>query len=408
MSDRWLSIVGIGEDGRAGLSAAANAIIDAAELVVGGRRHLALVGATRGAQMPWRTPLDATIPEIVARRGQAVVVLVSGDPFWFGAGVTLARSIPVEEMLVVPAPSCFSLAAARLSWALQDTVTLGLNMRGLTPLLRRHLHHGRRILALALNGETPREVAELAAASGFGPSHITVMEALGGPHERLRSTTAASFDLADIDPLNVIAIDVVAGPDAVPIPYAPGLPDSYFENDGQLTKREVRAITLSSLQPGSGELLWDVGAGSGSVGIEWMLAHPANRAIAIERDSERAVRAARNAVALGVPRYDVRRGAAPEALAGLPEPDAIFIGGGSAAGRATIDAGWLALKPGGRIVVNSVTLETEATLLAAHDEHGGTLTRIGIERVGQLGNHAAWRPALPVLQWVCRKPVGDA
>jgi len=408
MSDRWLSIIGIGEDGRAGLSAAANTLIDAADLVVGGRRHLDLIGATRATQMPWLNPLDATIPEILARRGRPVAVLVSGDPFWFGAGVTLARSVPIEEMLVVPAPSSFSLAAARLGWALQDTTTLGLNMRGLTPLLRRHLHHGRRILALALNGETPREVANLLAAAGFRASRMIVMEALGGPRERIREAIAGNFNLADVDPLNLIGIEVIAGANAAPVPFAAGLPDTYFENDGQLTKREVRAVTLSSLQPCPGELLWDIGAGSGSIGIEWLLAHASTRAIGIERDEVRAARASRNAASLGVPHYDVRHGVSPAALAGLPAPDVIFIGGGSASDSTTIDACWLALKPGGRIVVNGVTLETELALMAAYQQHGGTLTRIGIERVEPIGARSGWRPALPVLQWFCRKAAGEA
>jgi len=334
-------------------------------------------------------------------------VLVSGDPFWYGAGVTLARSIPVEEMLVAPSPSSFSLAASRLGWALQDTVTLGLNMRGLTPLLRRHVCHGRRILALALNGGTPGEVAGLLAAAGYGPSKITVLEALGGPRERIRSTTAEAFALADLDPLNVIGIDVLASPAAQPIPYVAGLPDAYFENDGQLTKREIRAVTLSSLQPCPGELLWDIGAGSGSVGIEWMLAHPSNRAIGLERDETRAARAVRNAIALGVPHFDIRRGSAPDALNDLPAPDAIFIGCGTA-DRALVETCWNALKPGGRIVVNSVTLESEISLLAACQAHGGTLTRLGIERAEPLGKRLTWRPALPIVQWVSNKPGAEA
>jgi precorrin-6Y C5,15-methyltransferase (decarboxylating) len=407
MSGRWLSIIGIGEGGREGLGAVANALIDGAELIVGGERHLAFVGETRAEKMQWLKPLEATSQKILARRGMPVAVLVSGDPFWFGAGVTLARAIPVDEMLVVPAPSSFSLAASRLGWALQDTVTLGLNMRGLTPSLRRHIHHGRRILALALNGDTPAEVAKLLAAAGYGPSTITVMEALGGPRERLRSTAANEFALPEIDPLNVIGIDVVAGPDATPIPYVAGLPDTYFENDGQLTKREFRAVTLSSLQPCPGEMLWDVGAGSGSIGIEWLLAHPSTRAIGLERDEARAARAARNAAALGVPHFDIRRGSAPEALSGLPTPDAIFIGCGTAGGR-VIEACWSALKPGGRIVANSVTLESELALLAAYHAHGGTLTRLGVERAEPIGKRTTWRPALPVLQWVCRKSGGEA
>lgn len=403
MSGRWLSIIGIGEDGRAGISTAANALIDAAELIIGGQRHLDLVGETRGEKMQWLSPLESTSTEILTHRGMPVAVLVSGDPFWFGAGVTLARAIPIEEMLVIPAPSSFSLAAARLGWALQDTVTLGLNMRGLTPLLRRHLHHGRKILALALNGETPKEVAELLTVAGFGPSKITVMEALGGPREHILSTTAEEFALDHADSLNIIGIDVVAGLEAAPIPYAPGLPDSYFENDGQLTKRELRALTLSSLQPSPRQLLWDVGAGSGSIGIEWLLAHPSTRAIGLERDEIRAVRASRNAVALGVPHFDIRQGAAPDALAGLPAPDAVFIGCGTAGGK-IIEACWKALKPGGRIVSNSVTLESELALLAAYHAHGGTLTRLSVERAESIGRRMVWRPALPLLQWACKKP----
>lgn len=405
MSGRWLSIIGIGEDGRAGLSAAAIRLIDTAELIIGGRRHLDLVGDTRGEKAEWEKPLEATATTILARRGSPVAVLVSGDPFWFGAGATLARSIPVEEMMVVPSPSSFSIAAARLGWPLQDVTTLGLNMPGFTPLIRRHLHHGRRLLALALNGKTPGEVAALLKDAGFGPSEMIVMEALGGGRERVRRTTADRFDFADIDPLNILGVDVVAGPDARPIPYACGLPDVYFENDGQLTKREIRAVTVSSLRPGAGELLWDVGAGSGSIGIEWLLAHPANKAIGIERDETRAARAMRNAVSLGVPHLEIEIGTAPDALAQLPTPDAIFIGCGTAGG-AVIEACWSALKPGGRIVANAVTIESELGLLAAYHAHGGTVTRLSVERAEAVGSRTAWRPALPIMQWVRQKPQG--
>lgn len=406
MSGRWLSIIGIGEDGRAGLTSTASGLIDAAELIVGGRRHLDLVGPTRGEKVEWEKPLEATATTILARRGRPVAVLVSGDPFWFGAGVTLARAIPVEEMLVLPSVSSFSMAASRLGWALQDVTTLGLNMKGLTPLIRRYLHQGRRILALALNGDTPREVAAVLTASGFGQSEIIVMEALGGRRERVRRARAMDFDLSDVDPLNVIAVDVVAGAEALPIPYTAGLPDRYFENDGQLTKREIRAVTLSSLRPGAGELLWDVGAGSGSIGIEWLLAHPSNKTIGIERDRERAARAMRNAVTLGVPQLHVEMGPAPEALRGLPRPDAIFIGCGTGGGD-VIAACWAALKGGGRIVVNAVTLESELSLLAAHRAHGGTLLRLGVERAEPVGSRTTWRPALPIIQWIAEKPAGE-
>jgi len=407
MSGRWLSIIGIGEDGRKGLSASACTLLDTAELVVGGRRHLELAGDTPGEKAEWEKPLEATATAILARRGTPVVVLASGDPFWFGAGVTLARSIPFEEMQVLPAPSSFSLAASRLGWPLQDVTTLGLNMKGLTPLIRRHVHHGRRILALSLNGDTPREVAKLLRDWGFGESRVVVMEALGGPRERIRRVCAKEFAFADVDPLNIIGVDVVASASAQPIAYTAGLPDDYFENDGQLTKREIRAVTLSSLQPGAGQMLWDVGAGSGSIGIEWLLAHPANRAIGIERDAARAARAVRNAVTLGVPHFDLRHGAAPDALEGLPQPDAIFIGCGTADGK-VIEACWNSLKPGARIVANAVTLQSEAALLAAHQRHGGSLTRMSVERAEPVGRLTAWRPGMPVLQWVSVKPHGAA
>lgn len=403
MSARWLSIIGIGEDGRAGLGAAAITLVESADLVVGGPRHLALFGPTRGEQMPWASPLDATVPAILARRGRPVAVLASGDPFWFGAGVTLARHIPPAEMLVAPSASSFSLAAARLGWALQDTTTLGLNLNGATPLLRRHLHHGRRILALSLNAATPAEVARLLAESGFGPSRLWVLEALSGARERIRETTAGAFALEAIDPLNCLAIEVAAGANAKPIAFAAGLPDAMFENDGQLTKREVRAVTLSSLAPAPGELLWDIGLGSGSVAIEWLLAHPSTRAIGIERDAPRAQRAARNALALGVPHLDIRTASAPAAFADLPAPDAIFIGGGAGV-RGVIEACWAALKPGGRVVVNAVTLDTEALLIVARERWGGSLARLSIERAEPIGNRLGWRPAMPVVQWVGRKP----
>ena len=402
MSGRWLSIVGIGEDGRAGLAPAANALIDGAELIVGGRRHLDLVAAAGARQMTWASPLEATIPEILKFRGRRAVVLASGDPFWFGVGATLVRTIPAAEMVVVASPSSFSLAAARLGWPLQDTETLGLNMKGLTPLIRRFLHDRRRILALSLNADTPREVASIVASCGYGGSSITVLEALGGPRERIRTTTASAFDLDDIVPLNLIALEVAAGPGSKPIAFSSGLPDAYFETDGQLTKREIRAVTLSSLAPGAGELLWDIGAGSGSISIEWMLAQAANRAIAVERDADRAGCIARNAVNLGVPRIEVRTCSARDAIPRLPPPDAIFIGGG-ANEEGILEACWSALKPGGRLVVNSVTLDTESRLLAAREVYGGDLIRLGVERTAYVGSRLAWRPALPVLHWVARK-----
>lgn len=399
---RWLSIVGLGEDGMDGLSPAAQRVIAAARLLVGGARHLALVTDTGCERLAWPSPLTDAIPMILARRGEPVVVLASGDPFHFGVGATLARHIPADEMLVLPAPSAFALAAARLGWAQQDTALLSLHGRALEAIVP-HVQPERRILALTWDETTPARVAGLLVARGFGPSRLTVLEAMGGPRERRREATAEAFTLDGIDPLNLLAIEVIAGPAARPVPLVSGLDDAFFENDGQLTKREIRAVTLAALAPRHGEVLWDIGLGAGSIAIEWLLRDPSLAAIGIEERAERAERAQRNAAALGVPRLRTVVGAAPAALAGLPVPDAIFIGGGAG------DPGVLAtaresLRPGGRLVVNGVSLETEAILLDAFHTHGGDLIRIGVDRVVTVGAMHGWRPAMPVLQWRWEKP----
>jgi len=398
---RWLSIIGIGEDGLSGLSPGARGLIEQAEIVFGGERHLALAGeAVRGRVEVWPSPFD--IAAVLALRGRNVCVLASGDPFLHGVGALLARHVAADEMRVMPAPSSFSLAASRLGWALAEVGCLTVHGRSLD-LLRAHLHDGRRLLVLTSDDAGPAEIAALLAANGFGGSTLHVLEALGGPRERVRSGTAEGFDLDGIDALNVVGIEVVAGEGARIIARAPGLPDDLFENDGQLTKREIRAVTLSALAPRRGELLWDIGAGAGSVGIEWMLADPSLRAIAIEERAERAARVRRNGGTLGVPGLMVVEGRAPEALAGLPSPDAIFVGGG-ASEPGVMEAAIAALKSGGRLVVNAVTLETEAILLAQHALRGGDLIRIAIARAAPVAGMTGWRPAMPVTQWSWVKP----
>lgn len=399
----WLSIVGIGEDGLAGLGSAAKDAIANAEIVFGGTRHLELAAPIiKGELQPWLSPFSASVEAVIAARGRKVCVLASGDPFNFGVGATLARHIDASQMVVYPHPSAFSLAAARLGWPLQDVVTLSLHGRPLD-LIRPHLHTGARILALTSDEHGPAALAALLTEAGFGISIITVLEALGGPREQMRSHVAMHFGIAGIDPLNVCAISVVALPGARVLPLTPGLDDALFEHDGQITKREVRALTLSALAPRRGETLWDIGAGSGSIAIEWMLADPSLRAIAIEAEPERAARIDRNASAFGVPDLKTVIGTAPEALAGLEPPHAIFIGGGgSDAG--VMDAAIAALRPGGRLVANAVTLEMDAVLLARHAELGGSLTRIDIARAGAIGSMTGWRPAMPITQWVWIKP----
>jgi precorrin-6Y C5,15-methyltransferase (decarboxylating) len=397
----WLSIVGIGEDGLVGLSAAARQLLADAELVVGGRRHLALVASLGKPALEWETPFAASMPKLLAHRGQRVVALCSGDPFWYGAGAVIAEAVALAEFVVVPAPSSFAWAAARLGWRLEDTVTLGLHARPLH-LLRPHLRTGARLIVLARDGAAPAEIAAYLDGVGFGPSRLTVLEALGGPRERVRVTTAAGFGLAGIASPVALAIEAVAAPGAMLLARVAGLPDQLFEHDGQLTKREIRAVTLSTLAPRGGELLWDIGAGSGAIGIEWLLAHPANRAIGIEAREDRLRSARANALALGVPHFDLRLGTAPDALQGLPTPNAVFVGGG-ASREGVIDAVWRALPPGGRLVINAVTLETEAVLIGRQARHGGELLRLAVERAGPVGGRTGWRAAMPVVQWSATK-----
>ena len=401
---RWLSIVGIGEDGVAGLKPAARGLIEAAEIVFGGRRHLTLAAPLiRGAARPWPSPFDSAAEEVLLHRGRNICVLASGDPFHYGVGALLAPKIDSREMIVVPAPSAFSLAAARLGWSLAETTMLSVHGRTLD-LIRPHVQPGARILALTSDGHGPAALARLLVDIGCGASRLTVLEALGGPRERVRFSAAADFDLGPVDPLNLVGIEVEAPPGARITGRCAGLADDLFEHDGQITKREVRALTLSSLVPKRGELLWDVGAGAGSVAIEWMLAEPQfMRAIAIEQNAERAARIRRNAAAFGVPGLEIVEGAAPKALANLAPPDAIFIGGG--AGEAgVLDAATRALRPGGRLVVNAVTLETESLLSAREAALGGELIRIAISRAEPIGGKTGWRPARPVTQWTWNKP----
>jgi len=402
---RWLSIVGIGEDGIEGLSPVAQKLVASAELVVGGKRHLGLAGALIGGRtLAWPSPIGEALPEIERYRGRPVVVLASGDPFHYGVGDLLLRSIPASETLCLPNASAFSLAAARLGWSLQDVALASLHGRALEGIVR-HLQPGARILALSWDGETPARLAKFLVERGMGNSQLTVLEAMGGSRERVRSATAAGFDLADIAALNTIALQVDASADATVLALAPGLDDSLFEHDGQLTKREVRAVTLSALAPRQGELLWDVGLGAGSIAIEWLLRHPSLKAIGIESEPERAARAARNAAKLGTPDLQIVQKRAPEAFAGLPAPDAVFLGGGLSTPE-VFERAWAALKPGGRLVANAVSIQSEARLIDYFQRHGGELVRLGVAKAGKAGTGSVfvWRPAAPIVQWRVRKP----
>ncbi|WP_349435986.1 precorrin-6y C5,15-methyltransferase (decarboxylating) subunit CbiE [Pararhizobium sp. A13] len=399
----WLTIIGLGEDGLAGLGDEAKRWIASASVVFGGARHLELAGPLiHGDRHVWLSPFERSMEAVIALRGASVVVLATGDPFFFGVGVTLARHIDPIEMRVLPSPSSFSLAASRLGWALQETVTISLHGRPID-LIRPHLQPGSRVLALTSDGQGPAVLAALLAGSGFGRSRLTVLEALGGVHERVTSQIASEFSLSGINPLNICAVEVAVGDGARVLPLTKGLDDGLFEHDGQITKREIRALTLSALAPRRGELLWDVGAGSGSIGIEWLLSDQAMKAIAVEGSAERAERIKRNAANFGVPGLVVVQGTAPAVLKGLPSPDAIFIGGGGSED-GVMDAALAALKPGGRVVANAVTTQMEAMLLDHHARLGGSLIRIDIARALPVGAMTGWRPAMPVTQWSWVKP----
>ena len=389
MSDPWLTIIGIGEDGHAGLSDASREALAGAEIIFGGPRHLELAGAG-GRGRPWPVPFD--IDPVLAEKGRNVVVLTSGDPFWFGAGGRIADHLPGAEYRTLPAPSVFSLAAAHLGWPIQRSTCLGLHaapFERLVPVL----HPGARIIATVRDAAAPAALAAWLVGQGFGATRLHVLERMGGPRQRVRACRADAFDLTDIAAPVAVALVVAGGPGLM---RGFGLPDALFATDGQITKRPVRAITLSSLAPRPGALLWDLGAGSGSISVEWCLA--GGRAIAVEARADRASNIAENASRFGVDGLlHVVVGSAPEAAGGLEAPDAVFIGGG-ATDRLIADL-WSMLSPGVRIVANGVTLETEALLAAEHAARGGALLRIDIAEAAPLGRMRGWAAARPVVQW---------
>ena len=397
----WLSVVGLGEDGLDGLSPVARALVDAAQVLVGGKRHLAMLPDGDAERFGWRLPITDTVADIVARRGLRVVVLATGDPMSYGIGVTLARQVAIEEMTVIPAPGAFSLACARLGWPMAAVTALTLHGRPLE-LLHLHLAAGARLLILSHDGATPAAVARRLTERGYGPSRVTVFEHMGGAAERRLDGTAEAWGAAACADLNTVAVDCRAAPGTPPRPRVPGLPDDAFAHDGQITKRELRAVTLAKLAPIPGARLWDVGAGCGSIAIEWLRAAPEGAAVAVERDAGRCDLIARNAADLGVPLLNVVGGTAPAALAGLQAPDAVFIGGGITAD-GLAEACWQALPPGGRLVANVVTVEGEAALAELRRRFGGELTRIAVSRAEPLGPHQGWRPLLPVTQLAVTK-----
>ena len=394
VDDPWLTLVGIGEDGLDGVSLASRKALADAEVVFGARRHLNVVGHLAAECRAWPVPFRDGIPALIAMRGRQVVMLASGDPFWFGAGSPITAQLEPHEWQAIPAPSTFSLATAHLGWALQSTVCLGLHSAPLSRL-RPHIAPGTRTIVLLRDGSAVTELAKFLTAQSFGATVMHVLEALAGPRQRARTTTADNFDLTDIRHPVAVGLEFAGSGQAIPL--ASGRPDTIFEHDGQITKRPIRALTLSALAPIAGEHLWDIGTGSGSIAIEWLLSHPTCRATAIEANPARATRARMNAETLGVDRLAVIDGKAPAALSGLERPDAVFIGGGLCA--ELLDALWQQLPPRCRIVANAVTLESETLLSTWQARCGGTLMRAQLASVVPIGEKHGWQATFPIVQW---------
>ena len=390
----WLTIIGIGEDGASGLSDAARALLERACLVTGAPRHLALLPPLRAELLNWPVPFEDGVTALLAQRGEPVVMLASGDPFWFGAGTSVTRHLRTDEWVAHPAPSTFSLAASRLGWALQEVACHGLHAAPLTRL-RPGLASERRAILLLRDGAAVHALASYLSQEGFGASILHILEALGGPRERIRQVRAQELIFDDIAHPVAVGIDMAGDGDVMPC--TGGLADGWFDHDGQISKRPVRALTLSALAPRPDETLWDIGAGSGSIAIEWLLSHASTHALAFEADPVRAARARANAERLGVDRLTLIEGRAPSVLEGRVRPDAIFIGGGLS--EALVET--IIALPGQRtrLVANAVTLESEALLARWYGQLGGELLRIELASAAPIGTRRGWKAAYPLVQW---------
>ncbi len=395
MTGPWLHIVGIGEDGFDGLTPATRAVVEAAEVIIGGDRHHRLSESVKAERVAWPHPFDALIDTLKGMTGRRVVVLATGDPLWFSIGARIGRAIPPAEIVYHPQISAFQLAAARMGWSMADIETLTVHGRPVEQMIA-FIQPDQRLLILTTGSETPAQIARFLTERGFGKSLMTVLAAMGGKDEMRFEGLAENWSHT-VPPFNTLAVDCIAAPDAALLPRVPGLADDLFQHDGTMTKQEVRAVTLAKLMPMRGALLWDIGTGCGSVAVEWMRAARYARAVGIEPRADRRAMAAANALALGTPKLELIEGEAPSALDGLDSPDAIFIGGGLTP--EVFDAAWAALKPLGRLVANAVTLESEAVLMDLHARYGGQLVKLAVNRAEAVGKYRGWRALMPVTQW---------
>lgn len=391
----WLHIVGIGEDGLAGLTPATRAVVEAAEVILGGSRHHTLTDGLDAKRIAWPTPFDALTSKLAELRGKRVVVLATGDPLWFSVGESIGRAFDPAEVTYHPQISAFQLAAARMGWSMAEVETVTVHGRPVEQMIA-FIQPDARLLVLTTDGHSPAQIARFLTERGFGQSRLVALANMGGEKEQKFEGLAQNWK-HEVPPFNTLAVDCIAAPDAALLPRVPGLPDELFQHDGTMTKREVRAVTVAKLMPMRGALLWDIGSGSGSVAVEWMRAARYARAIGIEPRADRRALAAANALALGVPRLELIDGMVPAALGGLEAPDAVFIGGGLS--EETYASAWNALKPLGRMVANAVTLESQAVLIELHKRHGGDLVQLAVSRAEPVGPRTGWRPFMPVTQW---------
>jgi len=410
-----IDVVGLGDGGFTDLVATSRRLVLGAQVLVGGRRHLGLVPSVEGqVRVPWPRPLVAglgtfledQVASVRDRTDGAVVVLASGDPLRSGIGTTLVDLLGADAVRIHPALSASTLARARMGWSAETTTVVTVVGRSLAPI-RRHLDPGGRLVVLCSDGSTPAAVAGLLCEAGCGDSVLTAWWHLGGSAEGSRTATASRCDPSPTPDLVVLCVLVDrAGALARPaLGPAPGRPETAFDHDGQITKRDLRASAVAHLRPARDAHMWDLGAGSGAVGIEWVLSATGATTTAVERDPVRARRIRHNATALGAdPSVRVVTAEAADAVAHLDPPDAVFFGGGLTA--ELVDLAWEALPPGGRIVAHAVTLATEAAVVDAYHRFGGVLTRIAVEHVRRLGAHLSWSPSRPVVQWSAAKPLG--
>ena len=409
ISKKWLCVIGIGEDGWDDLSADARDLLYESEIVLGGERHLKMLPKDwEGERIVWSSPIREAVSKIVSWRPedsasvQKVAIMASGDPLCYGIATKLLRHLPIEEIWIKPALTTFSLMCSRIGWSLPDVETLTIHGRPVE-MLHPFVQPGAKLLVLSKGEESPEQAAKLLCERGFGKSIITVLEHLGGRKERQFSGPADSWNHPEGAALNAMAIECIPESNATILSRIPGLPDEAFFHDGQLTKREIRAVSLSRLMPVVDQVLWDVGAGCGSVAIEWMRTSPRCRAVAIEKSKSRLKLIEQNSQELGVPMLQIISGSAPEVLADLPAPDAVFIGGGLSSGN-LLQTCWNALKPGGRLVANAVTLEGEQKLLQWQNENAGKsgasgdLTRLSISRAEKIGKFQGWKEMRSVIQ----------